>query len=292
MGRYHGHTARWFRGTVSEARSASKAFNMWCGHCHQDVPGVAHAAGGRIVCSQCQRPMAGRQQVPAAPICDDGIELTEHVATRKNAAPPIHTDEWSIRQRARELDRVLRRPMHFGATSGAAAARLGQQRIDPPHDLLDQIARTPPPTITTSAASTPQIRPSRTTAGQIFAWLIVASGAITLFAGIGLIGWSLHENEMQHWNLGLSLALGGQGALIFGLVMVVSRLWRNSRYATNRLQEMHARLGQLQNSADTISAMRGGAPAFYADLARGASPQMLLSNLKGQLDQLATRLGA
>jgi hypothetical protein len=73
--------------------------------------------------------------------------------------------------------------------------------------------------------------------------------------------------------------------------MAVSRLWRNSRYATNKLQEMHAGLGQLQNTADTISAMRGGAPAFYADLARGASPQLLLSNLKGQLDQLATRFG-
>jgi hypothetical protein len=127
--------------------------------------------------------------------------------------------------------------------------------------------------------------------GQLFAWLIVAAGTITLIGGVGLIGWSISTNQMQHWNLALSLALGGQGALILGLVMVVSRLWRNSRYATNKLQEMHARLGQLQNTADTISAMRGSAPAFYADLARGASPQMLLSNLKGQLDQLATRLG-
>jgi hypothetical protein len=80
--------------------------------------------------------------------------------------------------------------------------------------------------------------------------------------------------------------------LILGLVMVVSRLWRNSRFATNKLQELHARLAQLQSTADTISAQRsGGAPAFYADLARGASPQILLSNLKGQLDQLATRVG-
>jgi hypothetical protein len=36
----------------------------------------------------------------------------------------------------------------------------------------------------------------------------------------------------------------------------------------------------------------GGAPAFYAELVRGASPQMLLTNLKGQLDQLATRLNS
>lgn len=91
----------------------------------------------------------------------------------------------------------------------------------------------------------------------------------------------------------MGLTLGGQGTLILGLVLVVSRLWRSSRYAGGKLQEVHARLAQLQHTADALTAMRsGGAPAFYADLVRGASPQMLLTNLKGQLDQLATRLGS
>jgi hypothetical protein len=235
--------------------------------------------------------MAGsRNAPPAVPICDDGIELTEHTATRKRAAPPIHTDDWHIRQRARELGRALRRPIHLDAST-ASNNRLRARQLDPPQTLLDQYAEMPRPAVTTAMTVTSQVRPGRTAAGQILAWLIVGSGTITLLAGGGLIGWSLSSKQMQHWNLALSLALGGQGALILGLVMVVSRLWRNSRFATNKLQEMHARLGQLQNTADTISAMRGGAPAFYADLARGASPQMLLSNLKGQLDQLATRLG-
>jgi hypothetical protein len=233
--------------------------------------------------------MAGRRQVPAAPICDEGIELTEQLALRKKAAPPIRMEDWSIRQKARELDRALRRPMHFRPSPTSS---LGKRRHDPPQNLIDQYAQTPPPAVTTTATTTSQIRPSRTTAGQIFAWLIVASGTITLLAGIGLIAWSLSTKQLEHWNLALSLALGGQGALILGLVMVVSRLWRNSRYASNKLQEVHARLGQLQNTADTISTMRGGAPAFYADLARGANPQMLLSNLKGQLDQLERRVGA
>jgi hypothetical protein len=125
------------------------------------------------------------------------------------------------------------------------------------------------------------------------AWLIVASGIVTLAAGTGLMGWSLAGGRMIYWNLALGLALGGQGALIFGLVLVVSRLWHNSRHASARLQEVQARLAQLQHTADALSATRSsGAPAFYADLVRGASPQMLLSNLKGQLDQLATRLGS
>jgi hypothetical protein len=234
--------------------------------------------------------MAGRRSVDATPICDEGIELSQQVKVRKNADPPTRNDDWSVRQRARELDRALRRPMHFGATS-ASMTPPGKRRFDPPQSLLDQYEHVPTPAVTTMQPSaTPPVRQSRTTAGQIVAWLIVTAGTITLLAGVGLIGWSLSAPQMQHWNLALSLALGGQGTLILGLVMVVSRLWRNSRYAANKLQEVHARLGQLQSTADTISAMRAGAPAFYADLARGASPQMLLSNLKGQLDQLATRL--
>jgi hypothetical protein len=118
-------------------------------------------------------------------------------------------------------------------------------------------------------------------------------GSLTMAAGLGLIGWSLAVNQLQYWNLALGLALGGQGTLIFGLALVVSRLWRHSRFAANRLQDVQARLGQLQQTAEILTTMRsgGGAPAFYAELARGASPHVLLTNLKGQLDQLATRLG-
>lgn len=143
-----------------------------------------------------------------------------------------------------------------------------------------------------TATPATQLRTRRSKSGQVFAWLVVAAGTIALAAGVGLIGWSLSTNQMLYWNLALGLALGGQGGLILGLVLVVSRLWRNSRYAVNKLQEVHAHLGQLQHTADALAATRpGGAPAFYADLVRGASPQMLLSNLKGQLDQLASQLG-
>jgi hypothetical protein len=59
------------------------------------------------------------------------------------------------------------------------------------------------------------------------------------------------------------------------------------------LQDVHAGLNQLQQTADVLATMRsGGAPNFYADLLRGASPQVLLANLKGQVDQLAARVGA
>ncbi|MCI0334906.1 MAG: hypothetical protein L0228_16975 [Planctomycetes bacterium] len=267
---------------------------MWCSQCHQDMPAVAHAATGRLVCSRCQRPMAGRKAANVTPICDDGIALDEPGAAAA-AAPPIRTDDWSARQRSRELERKLRRPTSIGVTT-ASSTRHSSRRLDPPQNLFDQIEHVTTPAILTGAppstTATP-LRSRRTVSGQVFAWLVVALGTIALIAGIGLIAWSLSVNQMIYWNLAIGLALGGQGALILGLVLVVSRLWRTSRFAACKLQEVHARLAQLQHTTDALTAMRsGGAPAFYyADLVRGASPQMLLSNLKGQLDQLATRVG-
>jgi hypothetical protein len=135
-------------------------------------------------------------------------------------------------------------------------------------------------------------RAPRPEAAQSIAWLIVVVGVLALAGGLALIGWSLSHNELRYWNQAIGLALGGQGLLIFGLVLAVTRLWRNSRHASNKLRDVTARLAQLQRTADSISAMRSGGPtAFYADLVRGASPQALLANLKGQLDQLATRVG-
>ncbi len=267
---------------------------MWCSTCQQDVPGIAHAASRRIVCSRCQQPLGGKKPAHAERICDDGIELDEPAAAAVAAAPP-RLDEWSARQRVRDLGRELRRPTLAVATT---ATRLphGRRRFDPPQNFFDQLEHaTAPPAITplTQNNPVPNIGSRHGRAGQYVAWLVVLSGSLALAAGIGLIAWSLAAERMIHWNLALGLALGGQGTLILGLALVVSRLWRNSRYAMAKLHDVHASLGQLQQTADAITAMRcGGAPAFYADLVRGASPQVLLANLKGQLDQLATRLAS
>lgn len=267
---------------------------MWCSNCHQDVPGVANPTSRRLVCSRCQHPMAKGKPAPVAAVCDDGIDLTGQVAPVKSASPPIRTDDWSARRRVRELDRALRRPMHI-APANADVKNPGSRRFDPPQNLFDALGPAPPPAITLAEppiTSVKQLQARRSNGGQVFSWLVVLAGVITLAAGVGLIGWSLYAGDLAHWNLALGLALSGQGELILGLVLVVSRLWRNSRFATSKLQEVHARLGQLQQTADVLTSMRtGGASAFYADLARGASPQMLLGNLKGQLDQLAAQLG-
>jgi hypothetical protein len=234
-----------------------------------------------------------KSTVQSTRICDDGIALDETPAALATAAPRFRGDDWSLRHR--HLGRELRRPT-AGATPTQAVPH-GRRRFDPPQNLVEQLQQLTAPSIagicvqptTTSLRE----RSRRVEASQIVAWLVIMGGAICLAAGIGLIGWSLAENQLAYWNLALGLTLGGQGTLILGLVLAVSRLWRSSRHAATKLQDVHVRLAQLQQTADVLTAMRsGGAPAFYAELARGASPQVLLANLKGQLEQLATRVSS
>lgn len=268
---------------------------MWCSNCQQDMPSVAHPTSGRMVCTRCQRTMrTSKPNLPPA-ICDDGIPLDEPVAAVAAAAPP-RIDPWSGSGELRELSRKLRRIGETPSVAGQGAPMLhGPRRLDPPQfgpEVL-QHASFPlvEPRVSQPSASV-IARRNRTDASQIVAWFVVFIGTMVLGSGIGLVAQSLSTQQMEYWNLALGLTLGGQGTLILGLVLVVSRLWRSSRHVAGKLHDAVTRLGQLQQTADALSAMRSGvAPAFYAELARGASPQMLLANLKGQLDQLATRLG-
>jgi len=266
---------------------------MWCSNCQQDVPAVGEAGSNRSLCSRCQRPL---RPPHAMQICDDGVALDEPTAVAAVASgPPLLADDWQLRRRTRELGRKLRRDVDPRNTRPGSPSGV-ERRIDRPGELFDELEQlTASPIImpTGSVAARRHDRPRPADGGQFVAWLFALCGAATLGGGIGTIAWSLAGNRPDLWNLAVGLTLAGQGLLVFGLVMIVTRLWRNSRYAGNKLQEVHGDIAQLQRTADALAAIRsGGAPAFYAELVRGASPQMLLANLKGQLDQLATRLGS
>lgn len=240
--------------------------------------------------------MQNRKPPHATRICDEGLALDEPApsAAMAASAAPFRNEDWAARQRVRTVVRELRRPNP--ATANSLPRIPSQRQFDVPHDLFDQLEHATTPGIASSApplfASSTSQQPIYT-GSQVVAWLTVVAGMLTLAGGLSLIGWSLTTHKMEYWNLALALSLGGQGTLIFGLVLVISRLWRSSRHAAAKLQEVHARLGELQQTSESLVATRsGGAPAFYADLVRSASPHVLLANLKGQVDQLATRVGS
>lgn len=256
---------------------------MWCGHCKQDLPAVAAGVAG-VQCSGCHRPL--ERPAFAKAINDAGEPLDARPAV--DLVGDLRSVEGSVRMAG--YRRAIR-SAQSAADAGAAALR-----FDPPAPLspaLPSGARPDAPALrpavewrtTTSAGAAP-------TGGQTVAWFVAAAGALLLGAGIGLMGWSLVEARPELWHWGVAGTLGGQGLMIVGLVQLLSYLWAGSRAALGRLGSLQQDLRRLQRTTESLVGARTGGPAnFYAELARGSSPQLLLANLKGQVDALAERVG-
>lgn len=259
---------------------------MWCQRCQQDVPAVASTGCGEVVCARCHHQF---QNPSAANVADNGLDLSE--MDRAPLSPVEMLSDWQTEQRFRALSRTLR----SGGTTGAQAVALSNKaiyRFDTPQQSYvqpEQLARQSPPQVRESRVGMPNQRSGL--GSQIVAWLVLLSGTFAFGCGAGLACCSLLYRIPVYWNLGIVTTLVGQGMLILGLVMVLTRLWRNSRYASGKLQEINWQLDQVQQTAQTIVGIKkSNAPAFYAELAQSANPQMLLANLRGQLDQLALRM--
>ena len=97
--------------------------------------------------------------------------------------------------------------------------------------------------------------------------------------------------RQELWNIGLPVALVGQIALLVGLVLQLDRLWRDSREAAAKLDNVDEQLHDLKAATTLLGTAQGpAATTFYSHFAGGASPQLLLTDLKSQIDLLAMRI--
>ena len=120
--------------------------------------------------------------------------------------------------------------------------------------------------------------------GSVFGYL----GILGLMLGAGLLWYGNLENRPELEQPGWLTVMAGQVGLLLGWAAL---LWSGSqnpeREILHRLDQVSDRLSTLESNA---SMSNSAAPSFYNHLAAGAPTQMLLTDLKGQLDLLATRL--
>ena len=85
--------------------------------------------------------------------------------------------------------------------------------------------------------------------------------------------------------------LVGQAGFVIGLVLQLERLWHNSRATSSSLTQLDRQLSELRHATTMLSSTHSTpAQSFYVHMAEGASPHLLLADLKGQLDLLAQRM--
>jgi hypothetical protein len=123
------------------------------------------------------------------------------------------------------------------------------------------------------------------------AWFVVSLGLTGLICGVALLLGSTVTGRGTLWTLGLPIAVGGQVVLLLGLALQLERIGQGSRRAADKLDHVDEQLYDLQQATSLLGTTHSSASqAFYAHLAEGANPQMLLADVKSQLDLLAMRM--
>ena len=123
------------------------------------------------------------------------------------------------------------------------------------------------------------------------AWTFLTLGTMTFVCGAVLSGLSFAKGHGELWNIGLPLVLSGQDGLLLGLVFQLEGLWQSNRETSETLDELDSQLSDLRHTAKLLQSTHNPASqSFYAHMAEGASPKLLLADLKGQLDLLAVKM--
>jgi hypothetical protein len=215
-----------------------------------------------------------------------GIELDV-----QGAPPELDFDDWDFDPQLRSLKRTRATPIRSEPFLPSAAVN---HLIHPSHgttqawptafDLSEFRHDTP------ACEESPQ-RNAIAKRASWLAWSAMSVGLMAFMCGGVLLGWSFLTERPDLWNLGLPVTIAGQIALLIGLVLQLERIWQNNRYAVNKLEEVDERLADIKLSQSLLRVNHGSASqAFYAHMAEGANPSLLLGDLKGQLDLLAVRL--
>ncbi len=252
---------------------------MWCKNCRQDTPGIRSPRQSGMRCGRCGAGLVSNDDTePGAHDSGHPAEVGIDLETGPSASTRSYED-WELDQNLRSLEaRFGPWQRRHAAHAEPQASRQPQWRFDAPHMSI--------PRPQTARRRRRADRPARRS--SLVAHSVVWLGLLTLVAGGGVLGWSLSEGRPDLWNLGLTIAAGGGGVFLVGLVWQLERIWRNSRFAVQKLRQLDSQIRQLEHTTSMLGVTHGSASqAFYSHMADGANPNLLLADLKGQIDMLA-----
>jgi hypothetical protein len=255
---------------------------MWCRACQQDVPGVSSPDDSAMRCARC------RAIVASPPAAEDWPEpsLVPGDAETERSDPfraAQWSAEWDFDEELAEADRMLRRagvprPKFLLRRAGEQCRPTAIERVD-----------LPPPVPKLKLRFAP--RPARNKNLPILPRLMADLGVVGFLTGVTMLVWSFVVGQAPLWQCGLAVAMGGQVILVAGLVAQFDYFRRSHREADQNLSNVDKQLTELRQATTRLSnSPDDSGRSFYVHMAEGASPHILLADLKGQLDTLAQRL--
>ena len=264
---------------------------MWCTYCQQDIPAVASSAKGPLLCSQCEREVGERvdQIIDTRRPTDSGVPLetfdAKREAERKAFAPPIdELERQQTKQRMRRLGRQLRSTPSRDLDVAISPALKGEWAG----------ATIEPPQPTVQATYLPVRSAENNSKRNSVSWMIslmLFLGVFLFGLGIGLLAWSAAFQLPAQWQWGLTATMIAEGTLILGLTWMAARLWYNSRQVNQQLDGVDQQLTEIQEITGSLAGSHvSSSQHFYSHFSQAASPHMLAANLRGQVEQLASRI--
>lgn len=242
---------------------------MWCSACQQDVPRVATSAeDSTVCCARCGRALP-------VPTTSDA----RHVPFEDLPEFPelIELDDWEFSEAIQDAERIVR-----NVTSDLDG-------LEQNHDAWSR--RGIPKSISSARGVAPENNRDNdalTSATWPVPSLVLAVALGVFVCGAALIILSLVNQRPQLWQLGVPFALSGQVAVLSVVFWQLNAVWNNNR---TTLAALHAADKQLQRLHNDWSALQQqDSEAFYQHLAQGANPEVLLADLKDQLDLLSNHL--
>ncbi len=235
-----------------------------------------------LSCARCGATLAFEDDPRATHAVDlttPSLSNFDRAGTQPPVSPYPSFEDWEIDQSFRHLQARVgswKRVDQPAGTSHATASPGPEWRVDGGH----------------SSVAGPHPGKSRAPRrSSLMAWCVLSLGLITFACGAVLLAWSFVENRPELWSLGMPVAVAGQVGLLLGLALQLERLWQNGRYAARKLEQVDSQLHHLQHTTSMLGVTHSSAAqAFYVHMADEANPQMLLADLKGQLDLLAASM--
>lgn len=253
-----------------------------------------------ICCARCNQPVSSsnansNQPVAEAQDPDEFRPDNQQEASPSqplSSQPPVNLNDWELEDDLHAVERLVEA---LNAKDVSPQETTSPAHLDAGHNTLAgwhvPIASSPVTEniLPSNIPAAPEKKPRRRS--TFFSWTFISLGLMTFVCGGVLLGWSFVASRAELWTIGMPLTLVGQAALIVGLVLQLEGLWQSNRDTTSTLDELDQQLRDLRHATTLLSSTHStSAKSFYAHMAEGASPQLLLTDLKGQLDMLATRI--
>jgi len=243
---------------------------------------MASGIDGDLVCVRCGNAL----QVPDTPPLEDN--LPEHAFPLPECDDTLG-EAWLARSAPFD-------PFEFDARLGRARHVLRLANPAQPFDLHTAHLE-PLPASLRGAGTRPReskpvgrIKRRGTIVSQI-AWSAIVLGIAAFVCGSILVGWSLFGDRPELWDLGLPIVLGGQAALVVGLLLQLGRSEEDDDESSRaEIDDLYNKLDEMQTSQRLAGTPPTSARSYYADMGSLTSPVANLAEIKGQLDQLSMRL--